>query len=64
MDDCRERIKIAQNLAEHFLNGTKYSFSELVPSVLKEKLAVVYAIFDKEDGSCLYVGRTKNLRQR
>ena len=64
MDDYRERIKIAQDLAEQFLNGEKYKFSELVPSDLKDKLAVVYAIFDKEDGSCFYVGRTKNLRQR
>ena len=64
MDDYRERIKIAQNLAEQFINGKKYMFSELVPSDLKDKLAVVYAIFDKEDGLCLYVGRTKNLRQR
>ena len=64
MDDYTERIKIAQHLAEQFLNGKKYTFSGLVPSDLKDNLAVVYAIFDKEDGSCLYVGRTKNLRQR
>ena len=29
-----------------------------------DRLPVVYAIFDKADGACLYVGRTKNLRRR
>ena len=63
MDDYKERIKTAQELAERFLDGKKYLFNGLVPSDLQE-IAAVYAIFDKEDGSCLYVGRTKNLRQR
>lgn len=63
MDDYKVRLKTAQELAERFLNGKKYLFNGLVPSDLQE-IAAVYAIFDKEDGSCLYVGRTKNLRQR
>ena len=63
MDDYKVRLKTAQELAERFLNGKKNLFSGLVPSDLQE-IAAVYAIFDKEDGSCLYVGRTKNLRQR
>ena len=63
MEECKERLIEAQIIAERFLNGQQYSFSNLVPSDLKE-IAAVYAIFDKEDGSCLYVGRTKNLRQR
>ncbi len=63
MDDYKERIRYAQEFTERFLNGKKYMFSGLVPSDLQE-IAAVYAIFDKKDGSCLYVGRTKNLRQR
>ena len=34
------------------------------PSDLEEELPAVYAIFDKSDDVCLYVGRTKNLRRR
>ena len=45
------------------LESQRYDFADLVPSKLA-KLAVVYAIFDKQDGSTLYVGRTKNLQQR
>ena len=63
MDDYKEQIKTAQELADRFLAGKKHLFNGLVPSDLQE-IAAVYAIFDKEDGSCLYVGRTKNLRQR
>ena len=63
MDGYKERIRTAQELAERFLDSKKYLFNGLVPSDLQE-IAAVYAIFDKEDGSCLYVGRTKNLRRR
>lgn len=63
MEGYKERLIEAQKIVERFLNSKQYSFSNLVPSDLKE-IAAVYAIFDKEDGSCLYVGRTKNLRQR
>ena len=63
MEDYKNKLKFAQELAERFLDGKKYTFNGLVPSDLGE-IAAVYAIFDKENGSCLYVGRTKNLRQR
>lgn len=63
MEDYKKRVKTAQELVECFLSGEKYLFNGLAPSDLQE-IAAVYAIFDKEDESCIYVGRTKNLRQR
>lgn len=42
----------------------KFHFSELLPSMLEENLAVVYVIFDKSTDQALYVGRTKKLRRR
>ncbi len=59
-----DQLKKAQGIADVLLQGQRYDFADLVPSKLENKLAVVYAIFDKQDGSTLYVGRTKNLRQR
>lgn len=53
-----------QAILNTFLSGKKYFFGGLTPSLLEDKLPVVYAIFDKETGETLYVGRTKNLRQR
>ena len=59
-----ERLAAAQTIIEKLLDSKKFSFDGLKPSDLEDGLHVVYAIFDKADGSCLYVGRTKNLRQR
>ena len=58
------RIAAAKIIAERLLNSKKYSFCDLKPSDLHDGLAVIYAIFDKDSGETLYVGRTKNLRQR
>jgi hypothetical protein len=58
-----KRTEAAEALVDQLLNSKKYFFSELKPSHLQER-AGVYAIFDKETGENLYVGRTKNLRQR
>ena len=58
------RMKNAKNIANMLLSSQRYYFADLVPSKLENKLAVVYAIFDKHDEFALYVGRTKNLRQR
>lgn len=49
---------------QDFQGGKKYYFRELVPSMLEDRLPVVYAIFNNSTDECLYVGRTKNLRQR
>jgi hypothetical protein len=59
-----ERLAQAEGIAEKLLCAPVYYFSELKPSELTDGLAVVYAIFDKFTGETLYVGRTKNLRQR
>ena len=64
MEEYRYRLIDAQKIAERLLNSKPYAFSNLVPSDLEDKLEAVYAIFDRANGTCLYVGRTKNLRQR
>ena len=58
------KMKDIKGIADTLLSSQRYDFADLVPSKLENKLAVVYAIFDKHEGSTLYVGRTKNLRQR
>ena len=63
-DRIEERLDRARQLVNELLSGPRYDFESLVPSMLENKLPVIYAIFDKTDNSTLYVGRTKNLRQR
>jgi len=58
------RISDAKGIADRILNSRKCFFSDLKPSDLQDALPVIYAIFDKNTGETLYVGRTKNLRQR
>lgn len=58
-----ERMLEGIRLCERFLAGKKTLFADVKPSDLPEKKGV-YAIFDKDTGEALYVGRTKNLRQR
>ena len=53
----------AEKIVDQLINSEKYYFSDLKPSSLPEG-AGVYAIFNKDTGDNLYVGRTKNLRQR
>ncbi len=64
MDEYMDRLAEAQKIVEALLDSKQYDFDGLKPSDLEDRLPVVYAIFDKVDGSCLYVGRTKNLRRR
>ena len=59
-----KRLYTAKQLADKLLSAPCYDFAGLTPSKLENGLPVVYAIFDKTDQSTLYVGRTKNLRQR
>lgn len=58
------RIAIAETLTDQILSAPKYYFSDLKPSMLQDGLEVVYAITHQYSGEVLYVGRTKNLRQR
>ena len=64
MDKYTDRLAEAQKIVEELLDSKRYDFDGLKPSDLENRHPVVYAIFDKADGACLYVGRTKNLRRR
>ena len=59
-----DRLERAKEIVDAMLNSNRYFFDKLKPSDLQDGLAVVYAIFEKDSDICLYVGRTKNLRQR
>lgn len=59
-----KRINEAILIISKLLSSEKYYFKELVPSMLEDKLAVVYVIYNKDTEETLYVGRTKNLRRR
>lgn len=58
------RMELESKLVEDIISSEKYYFENLVPSKLKEDLAVVYSIVDKNTLETLYVGRTKKLRRR
>ena len=60
----KQRLIEAQHITEDILNAPKLYFKDLKPSMLVDKLAAVYAITDASTGEVLYVGRTKNVRQR
>ena len=64
MNEIDARLCEAKAIADQLLGSKVYSFADLKPSDLKYGLAVIYAIFDKDTGETLYVGRTKNLQQR
>ena len=59
-----ERLNKAKELSEQLLNSKKYSFADLKPSDLEDRLAAVYVIFHRSEQQALYIGRTKNLRRR
>lgn len=59
-----QRLEAARVIVERLLASEKIDFNGLAPSHLEDKLPVVYAITDRQDGKVLYVGRTKNLRRR
>ena len=60
----QKRIKEAEDIVQKMQKAPKCYFSTLKPSQLEKGLAVVYAITNQETEKVLYVGRTKNLRQR
>lgn len=64
MVDTNQRLIEAQRITEDILSAPKFYFKELKPSMLIDKLAAVYSITDASTGEVLYVGRTKNIRQR
>ena len=63
MRDCSLQLKNAEKIWITVFNSEVYAFSSLVPSALPEK-AGVYVIWLKDTEEVLYVGRTRNIRQR
>ena len=63
MRDCNEQLQSAKKIWDTLFNSKVYSFSSVVPSELPEK-AGVYVIWLKDTEEVLYVGRTRNIRQR
>ena len=63
MKDCDSRLKSARDIYNQFVSEVAYSFSDIKPSDLPEK-AGVYIIMPKDTEEVLYVGRTRNIRQR
>lgn len=57
------RMQLGLSVADKVLSSPRIAFSELKPSQIPEA-AGVYVIKDKGSDETLYVGRTKNLRQR
>ena len=58
-----DRMREGFNLAEQFRTAPRFDFSALRPSDIPAEPGV-YAIFLTDTDEALYVGRTKNLRQR
>ena len=63
MIELQNRLEQARIIAEQLLQSKIYSFQGLKPSML-ESVPGVYAIYDRDTGATLYVGRTKNIRRR
>ena len=63
MRDCSLQLKNAEIIWNEIFNSKVYAFSSIVPSDLPEK-AGVYVIWLKDTKEVLYVGRTRNIRQR
>ena len=58
-----DRLQEGIGLTSGFLSVPGVLFSDLKPSMIPAEPGV-YAIFHKDTDETLYVGRTKNLRQR
>lgn len=63
MIELQNRLEQARTIVEQLLQSKMYSFQGLRPSIL-ESVPGVYAIYDRDTVSTLYVGRTKNIRRR
>ncbi len=63
MRDCNVQLQNAKKVWDTLFNSKVYSFSSVFPSDLPEK-AGVYVIWLKDTKEVLYVGRTRNIRQR
>ena len=57
------RMQLGFEIAERVLSAPKYSFADIKPSLIPDDPGV-YIIRLQDSDETLYVGRTKNLRQR
>lgn len=64
MVDIEIAINKGRIITNKLLNAEPVYFKDLKPSDIPENISGVYAIFDSSSNEVLYVGRTKNLRQR
>ncbi len=63
MDMLKQRMQRGVAIAEKVLSAPKFSFAEIKPSQIPDSPGV-YVIKNQGSDETLYVGRTKNLRQR
>ena len=63
MDALKMRMQQGLSVADQVLSSPRIAFSELKPSLIPEA-AGIYIIKIKDSDETIYVGRTKNLRQR
>lgn len=63
MDNLEHRMQQGFQIVERILAAPKYPFADIKPSLIPDDPGV-YIIRLQDSGETLYVGRTKNLRQR
>ncbi len=63
MNDLKRRMQLGVEIAETVLTAPKITFAEIKPSQIPDAPGV-YVIKSRNSDETLYVGRTKNLRQR
>ena len=63
MDNLEYRMQQGMKIVEKMLTAPKVTFAEVKPSQLPDAPGV-YVIKNYDSDETLYVGRTKNLRQR
>ena len=63
MNNLEQRMQEGKSIAEKVLASQKLLFSEIKPSQIPDAPGV-YVIKNRDSDETLYVGRTKNLRQR
>ena len=63
MNNLEHRMQEGKSIAEKVLASQKLLFSEIKPSQIPDAPGV-YVIKNRDSDETLYVGRTKNLRQR
>ena len=63
MDNLERRMQQGLEIADRVLSAPRFPFADIKPSLIPENPGV-YIIKLQDSDETLYVGRTKNLRQR